>query len=268
MNRTLETTEYLITQVFKALTHRGIDQVGKRDGKVCTCNVLAHSDGVVVGVENNYNRTDKTGSSYGNYVKIKHNNGYYTLYAHLKYKSVTVKVGDRVSQGQIIGFMGNTGRSSGAHLHFEIRNTLDVRIDPQPYLETDLPKNDFEVYSVYDNVKNKWLPSVRTDKNDYAGNIGHAVSGLKVSGVTYKVHDKAKKKWLPAVTGDSSYAGNLPNDIDAISINSSKLEYRVHLMKSNRWLGWVDGYNTKDNVNGYAGNIGEVIDAIQLRNKE
>lgn len=266
MNRTLDTQDYLITQKYKALTHRGIDEVGRKNGKSITCNVLAHSDGVVVGVVSNYNKTDKTGSSYGNYVKIKHNNGYFTLYAHLKYKSVTVKVGDRVSQGQVIGYMGNTGRSSAAHLHFEVRNSLDVRIDPQPYLCCDLPKNDFEVYSVYDNVKNKWLPSVRTDKNDYAGNIKNGISGLKISGVTYKVHDKIKNKWLPPVTGDKDYAGNLPNDIDAVAINSD-FKYRVHLKLSNRWLGWVDGYNTKDTINGYAGNIGESIDAIQIANK-
>ena len=52
----------------------------------------------------------------------------YTLYAHMKYGSVTVKVGDRVSRGQVIGYMGNTGYSFGAHLHFEVRNENDKYI--------------------------------------------------------------------------------------------------------------------------------------------
>lgn len=44
-----------------------------------------------------------------------------------------------------------------------------------------------------------------------------------------------------------------------------KLEYRVHLLKNNRWLSWVKEYNTNDKINGYAGNIGKAIDAIQIK---
>ncbi len=56
---------------------------------------------------------------YGNYVVISHSNGTQTLYGHMK--EVIVAVGDQVYQGQIIGYVGNTGRSTGPHLHFEIR---------------------------------------------------------------------------------------------------------------------------------------------------
>lgn len=56
---------------------------------------------------------------YGNYVVIKHANGTQTLYAHLN--SILVSSGDTVSQGEAIGYSGNTGRSTGAHLHFEVR---------------------------------------------------------------------------------------------------------------------------------------------------
>ena len=58
------------------------------------------------------------GGGYGNYVVINHNNGTQTLYGHLK--SVMVRAGEQVSEGQLIGTEGNTGRSTGAHLHFEI----------------------------------------------------------------------------------------------------------------------------------------------------
>ncbi len=56
---------------------------------------------------------------YGNYIVIRHDNGTQTLYAHLS--SSIVAVGDTVTQGQTIGYMGNTGRSTGTHLHFEVR---------------------------------------------------------------------------------------------------------------------------------------------------
>lgn len=104
-------------------------------------NIVSHSDGVVVEYRNNYPTNDKTGNSYGNYVKIKHDNNYYTLYAHMKYKSVTVKTGDNVKKGQVIGAMGNTGHSTGAHLHFEVRRGNEL-INPTTYLTKDLPKEN------------------------------------------------------------------------------------------------------------------------------
>ena len=57
---------------------------------------------------------------YGNCVMIDHNNGYYTLYGHLS--SIVVGVNQTVSQGQVVGYVGSTGMSTGPHLHFEIRS--------------------------------------------------------------------------------------------------------------------------------------------------
>ncbi len=68
---------------------------------------------------------------YGNLIVINHGNGYETLYAHLN--SVGVSAGQTVEKGQWIGATGNTGRSTGPHLHFEIR-LRDVTLDPLNYL--------------------------------------------------------------------------------------------------------------------------------------
>jgi murein DD-endopeptidase MepM/ murein hydrolase activator NlpD len=69
------------------------------------------------------------GGGYGNYVVINHGNGYTTLYAHMVSNSVVVKAGQVVKQGQKLGIMGSTGRSTGTHLHFEIKGSSG-NIDP------------------------------------------------------------------------------------------------------------------------------------------
>lgn len=96
-----------ITQSF-AWYHPGID-VANRGAPP----VYAASGGTVVvaGWPDNY--------GYGNRVVVDHGNGYQTLYAHLS--NIYVSVGQSVSRGQAVGKMGTTGRSTGIHLHFEIR---------------------------------------------------------------------------------------------------------------------------------------------------
>ncbi|OHB17797.1 MAG: hypothetical protein A2544_01915 [Candidatus Zambryskibacteria bacterium RIFOXYD2_FULL_43_10] len=76
--------------------------------------ILAAADGrVIVSRAGGYN------GGYGSYLVISHPNGTQTLYAHLSQNSVFV--GQNIAQGQIIGAVGNTGKSTGSHLHFEIR---------------------------------------------------------------------------------------------------------------------------------------------------
>lgn len=133
-----------ITQAYKPGVHNGVD-IGWKGGD--NDNILVHSAGVVVEVVKNINWTKMGSGSYGNYVKILHDNGYYTLYAHMEYNSVCVNKGDKVIKGQKIGYMGNTGQSNGKHLHFEVRTPSDVRINPTPYINADLPEvNAYETF--------------------------------------------------------------------------------------------------------------------------
>lgn len=76
--------------------------------------ILASADGAVI-----LARTSGYNGGYGLYVVIKHNNGTQTLYAHMS--RVNVSVGQTVTQGEVIGAVGNTGRSTGPHIHFEVR---------------------------------------------------------------------------------------------------------------------------------------------------
>jgi murein DD-endopeptidase MepM/ murein hydrolase activator NlpD len=60
-------------------------------------------------------------SGYGKFVLIRHNNGYETAYGHMTAYAKGIEEGKRVRQGQVIGFVGSTGLSTGAHVHYEIR---------------------------------------------------------------------------------------------------------------------------------------------------
>ncbi len=71
---------------------------------------------------------------YGNFVIIDHGNGYKTLYAHMLNNSVLVQAGQKVKQGQKIGTMGSTGRSTGTHLHFEVKGP-NGNLDPLSVLK-------------------------------------------------------------------------------------------------------------------------------------
>ena len=145
--------------------------------------------------------------SYGNFVKIKHDDGYYTLYAHLK--DVYVSKGQRVLRGEKIGYMGNTGNAYGVHLHFEVRNPRDLRIDPTPYLDADLPFEERSLtYQAYDNVKKYWLPNVKVGDGDYAGNFGNPIGGIYLDKYRMRVHDMKKGYWLALVFAEIySFAG-------------------------------------------------------------
>lgn len=73
----------------------------------------------------------RTGRSYGNYVMVIHADGYATLYAHMS--SIAVEVDQFVARGQVLGYVGSTGLSTGPHLHFEIRDN-GIPVDPLLYL--------------------------------------------------------------------------------------------------------------------------------------
>ena len=225
--RVLESGMCEVTQEYKGSAHAGIDIV--REGYRLD-NIVAHSDGTVIQVINNCNaNTPNNSNNPGNMVKIDHGNGYYTRYLHLAYGTVKVSVGDKVSKGQVIGYMGNTGYSFGGHLHFEVWKG-GSRIDPTPYLESDLPTT-----STLNNEVN----------------------------VFYKVKTE-KHGWLPEVKNLEDYAGweDSPITDVAIKVDKGSIKYRVH-NKGGKWLPYVTGYNLNDAINGYAGS-GNVIDAIEV----
>ena len=187
MSRLIKDKDYKITQNYDK-NHVGVDIVGTTGG---TSYIKAHSDGVVYNVVDgkNNDRNSSGVSSYGNYIQLKHSDGYYTLYAHLK-KGLKLKKGDVVKEGSVIGTMGNSGNSTGTHLHFEVRNPNNYVIDPTKYLNEDLPYergDDLRIYYRVHLLKdNKWLPWVmdslneKPNYNEYAGLYGKEIDGIQI----------------------------------------------------------------------------------------
>ena len=99
--------------------HNGIDYAAGGGSRI-----FAIADGVV-----NVRQNDPRG--YGLWIQIDHGNGYFSRYAHLQ--SFSVSMGARVTKGQVIGIEGNTGGSTGPHLHFEIRKG-STAVNPAPYI--------------------------------------------------------------------------------------------------------------------------------------
>ena len=81
-------------------------------------------------------------SSYGKFIKIDHGASMETRFAHLS--RISVSAGERVKKGQLIGYVGSTGRSTGPHLHYEVR--IDGRaVNPMPYMVESEAQQAFQL---------------------------------------------------------------------------------------------------------------------------
>lgn len=262
-----------ITQGYKAGVHNGIDLVGK---DYTLAWEVAHSDGTVVAVRNNCNGFEN--GSYGNYVKIRHDNGYYTLYAHGAYNTVKVSVGQRVSRGQRLMYMGNTGYSFGGHLHWEVRTPNDVKIDPTPYLDADLPSSSGSTGKItYQAYTHRWYSEVnKCDDTEmgYAGFNNEYITAFRCKPQYGTITYQAKisgGEWLPPVSSKSysdgtgnSYAGIFNKPIDLVKIKSSCgwVKYQVKT-KEDGWLPMVDS-RTETGSESYAGIKNHKIIGIRM----
>lgn len=115
--------------------HNGIDIVSHNNRNTTTDYVTSIDQGIVKATGYDKNA--------GYYVKVKHNNGHISVYFHLKKGTIKVKKNDKILKGEILAYMGNTGHSTGAHLHFGVHNGNSY-IDPLPYLKGEKSLNNDE----------------------------------------------------------------------------------------------------------------------------
>lgn len=219
--------------------HWGVDLTGFDGYSNVLAWIVAHSEGTVIAMRNDCVGWED--NSYGNYVLLQHPNGMYTMYGHMSYDTVQVSVGQKVAKGQRLGYMGNTGMSFGGHLHFELREASGYQIDPEPYLNTELPgmKKDLWV----ENINGGWY-ACRNGKIDYSytglaenengwwycekGKVNFNYTGLCKLGDTWWYCENSKvnfnfnglaklgKSWWLCKNGavDFSFTGLYQNNID------------------------------------------------------
>ena len=122
--------------------HEGMDFTAKTGSPI-----YATGDGVVA-------KADNTASGYGNHIVIRHGFGYETLYAHLsKYKA---RAGQRVKRGDVIGYVGSTGRSEAPHLHYEVLKDKKV-VNPLNFYYGNISAIEYVVIAQLANQENQSL---------------------------------------------------------------------------------------------------------------
>lgn len=132
--------------------HKGID-ITRWTGYSNLATICAYADGTVIEVVDGISGVDYVNQR-GNYVTIDHGNGWTTKYYHLANGTVEVKVGDKITARTPLGYMGNTGYSAGAHLHFQME--LDgIPQDPHPYI-TGKKTLDTKDEAELDNIPAEW----------------------------------------------------------------------------------------------------------------
>lgn len=191
------TSEYDVTRTIFGVTakHRGIDLAGGGPGDL---NIIAVRSGIVITVVNNCTSggNKDCGGGYGNYIVISHGDGNFTLYAHLHENTITVREGEAVEQGQVIGKMGNSGRSTGTHLHFEVRvgsNSRNATADPTQFIKENDYRPTYSVVNYAEGNSNKETVCKTLSTSNFSKN---AIIALMVNAY-------AESSFNPTAVGDS-----------------------------------------------------------------
>lgn len=200
-------------------------------------DIIALESGIVEDVVKNIESTNHSSTgmaTYGNYVKIKQNDGKTALYAHMKYGSINVNIGDYIEKGSIIGTMGSTGNAYGNHLHLEIKNQNGIKENPLIELNKQKPQNDLpteptiEVTSeIKDENKNIETTKVIEEKKDIS-----LIEEEKSDKNKAKEKQNPIKENITYISNQKYLGGSIVDGLKEIDIDSS-YEYRKNLAQKN-----------------------------------
>ena len=205
--------------------HKGIDIV-KKTNKLDY--IIAAQNGKVIKIVSNVKKRDPS-KGLGNYVELLHGDNIKTRYCHLKYGSIKVKVGQIVNKGQVLGYMGDTGYTFGAHLHFEVL-VNNKNVNPLPYLED---KKKIPPYVEYKTGEYIVLASVLTVRKGPGTSYGF---------IRYKDLTKNAKEQMAKLTKKK-----VNGYVKGMEFTASKIESKTNENWAKTPSGWV-AINQGNNV--------------------
>ena len=210
--------------------HKAIDIVASDRSET---NIIALESGTVTTVVNNIKSTNhksKGLDTYGNYVKIKQDNGKTALYAHMKYGSIKVNKGQYIEKGTVIGTIGETGNAYGKHLHLEIQTSNNIKENPIISLNTQVDNPS---------VTEKQTKNIPTSQNSNQNNNNTKHTPKTKEIIEQNISSSnTQTKYLNA----KNYKhGSIVDALKSIGINSS-YNYRKKLAKANNIKNYHGSY--------------------------
>ncbi|MBR3199330.1 MAG: peptidoglycan DD-metalloendopeptidase family protein [Bacilli bacterium] len=206
--------------------HQALDIVSSDHNET---DIIALENGIVETVIKNKKTTDhntKGNDTYGNYIKIKQTDGKEALYAHMKYGSINVNVGDFVEKGSIIGTMGSTGNAYGNHLHLEVKNENGIKENPLISLNKPIEEKKEETKEISKENAVTEPPKEETKKeektiikNEYLNNTeyndGSIVDALKEINIDSSYQYRKK---LAIANGITNYHGSYDQNVKLLKL--------------------------------------------------
>lgn len=172
-------------------------------------NVFSNCIGTVYSTLDNIPHGSEKGGGWGNYVLVKHPNGMFSRYAHLK-SGLPVKKGQFVDENTILGIMGESGRAYGRHLHFEVQTNSNStsRINPEPYLKqpiyTESPSGNETIKNIQRILNARYNTNLVID--GIAGTLTHKAL---IRGLQHEINIQYKPK--PALVEDGIFGNKTKN---------------------------------------------------------
>lgn len=227
--------------------HKAIDIVASDRSEP---NIIALENGTVTTVVNNVkgtNHKSKGLATYGNFVKVKQDDGKTALYAHMKYGSVKVNKGEYIDKGTVIGTIGETGNAYGKHLHLEIKNENNIKENPLNTLNETNTSNKLDENNVQ---KNKITEEHSSTSNSSVKNHTNSTTTNNPTKQNNQISNDYNPNHTEYLNASNYHHGSIVDALKTINVDSS-YNYRKKLAH-------------KNGINNYHGSYSQNIKMLSL----